>query len=138
MAAASTPYSGGGLKTRSRWLLWILAPPFVRWRLRRSTPSAFAKPRRSSSHGAAIATWGREPLRVYLGADALPTNERWLSNLLRGFDPPDVAGTYGRQMPREWAYPMEKFYLHYTYGPQRRIQAWTGGSLDMDTTWFSN
>ena len=75
---------------------------------------------------------------VYLGADALPTNERWLSNLLRGFDLPDVAGTYGRQVPRDWAYPMEKFYLYYTYGPQRRIQAWRGGNPNMDTTWFSN
>ncbi len=75
---------------------------------------------------------------VYLGADALPTNERWLSNLLRGFDLPDVAGTYGRQIPRDRAYPMEKFYLYYTYGPQRRIQARTSGSLNMDTTWFSN
>ena len=33
---------------------------------------------------------------------------------------------------------MEKIYLNNTYGPQRRIQAWTGGSLHIDTTWFFN
>jgi len=93
-------------------------------------------------------TWGRNRnvgaelsrgrYLVYLSADALPANERWLRNLLRGFEDRDVAGTYGRQVARPWAYPMEKFYLHYTYGTQRRLQSWTGGSITMDQTWFSN
>ena len=65
---------------------------------------------------------------VYLGADALPTDERWLSNLVAGFDAEDVAGVYGRQVARDWAYPMEKFYLHYTYGPERRVQSWRRGA----------
>ena len=75
---------------------------------------------------------------VYLGADALPANEHWLSNLLKGFNGDDVAGVYGRQIPRDRVCPMEKFYLHYTYGPTRRAQAWDGGPLTMDVTWFSN
>ena len=75
---------------------------------------------------------------VYLGADAIPANEHWLANLLRAFDGGDVAGVYGRQIPRAPACPMERFYLHYTYGPRQRVQAWDGGPFTMDVTWFSN
>ena len=75
---------------------------------------------------------------VYLGADALPADRRWLSRLLEAFDTEDVAGVYGRQVPRDSAYPMEKFYLHYTYGTKRRVQSWRRGTPTMDDTWFSN
>lgn len=75
---------------------------------------------------------------VYLGADALPADEEWLTKLLQGFQGEDVAGVYGRQIPRERAYPMERFYLHYTYGPHRRVQALNGQAPDMSVTWFSN
>ncbi len=75
---------------------------------------------------------------VYLGADALPANEHWLGNLLKGFDGDNVAGVYGRQVPSDGTYPMEKFYLCYMYGPKRRTQAWNGGAFTMAITWFSN
>jgi rhamnosyltransferase len=75
---------------------------------------------------------------AYLSADAAPANDRWLAELLQGFEGPQVAGTYGRQVARPWAYPMEKFYMHYTYPPKRRVQSWSGGDITMDETWFSN
>src|SRR3989344_4324764 len=35
---------------------------------------------------------------VFLSGDAVPENERWLGNLIRNFDVPDVAGGYGKQI----------------------------------------
>lgn len=57
---------------------------------------------------------------VYLTQDALPADELWLANLTGGFNDPDVAGIFGRQIPNDDASPLEKFFLQYVY-PDRRI-----------------
>ncbi|MBW1679184.1 MAG: glycosyltransferase family 2 protein, partial [Deltaproteobacteria bacterium] len=38
---------------------------------------------------------------VLITQDAEPANEHWLSNILKGFADPQVAGVYARQIPRE-------------------------------------
>ncbi|MCX6024105.1 MAG: glycosyltransferase family A protein, partial [Chloroflexi bacterium] len=75
---------------------------------------------------------------VYLGGDATPVDERWLRVLLQELEAPDVAGSYGRQLPREWAWPMEQFFLSFLYGPERRVQRADGSVVDVDATLFSN
>jgi rhamnosyltransferase len=76
---------------------------------------------------------------VYLGADATPADDKWLGALISELEPEDVAGSYGRQLPREWARPAEQYFLNFLYGPERRVQRWQPGRpLDMETTLFSN
>jgi rhamnosyltransferase len=76
---------------------------------------------------------------VYLTADAVPFDRTWLRNLVGELAADDVAGAYGRQLPWPSAYPMEKYFLNFLYGPYRRVQRWQPGNpLDMETTLFSN
>jgi rhamnosyltransferase len=74
---------------------------------------------------------------VFLNADATPQGTDWLQGLLRELEPPDVAGVYGRQIARPDAYPMERFFLDYWYGPKRREQRMAGGQLDVNNVFFS-
>jgi rhamnosyltransferase len=69
---------------------------------------------------------------VFLPQDATPLGAGWLEALLRPFDDPAVAGTYGRQIARPDASPMEAFFLEWTYPPRpetRRADPASGVSL---------
>ncbi len=103
-------------------------------RLERISPEAFHHSR-TRNMGASMA---RGRYVVYLTADATPVDERWLGSLLDGLDEPEIAGCYGRQLPRRWAYPMERFFLSQLYPSEPRRQRIEGGAVDLDTTWFSN
>ncbi len=59
-------------------------------------------------------------LIVMLTQDALPSNDRWLSNLIRPFCEPDVAGVFCRQIPREEASVVVK----------RHLNSWVTGGLE--------
>ncbi|MCK5163230.1 MAG: glycosyltransferase family 2 protein [Desulfobacula sp.] len=59
---------------------------------------------------------------VCLSGHCIPTNEKWLGNLLLDFDDPDVAGVYGRQEPLSFTSPADKRDLMLVFGPERRIQ----------------
>lgn len=61
---------------------------------------------------------------VCLSADAVPVDEKWLSSLLKPFEDPEVAGTYGRQLPGEGANPFDYIRAWLWYGPQRKIQTY--------------
>lgn len=74
---------------------------------------------------------------VFLNADAMPAESGWLRRLLTDLEPDNVAGVYGRQIARDWAHPMEQFFLDYLYGGRRRVQAKLSRPLDMDTILFS-
>jgi rhamnosyltransferase len=54
---------------------------------------------------------------VLITQDAEPTDEQWLSSMLRNFSDPEVAGVYCRQIPREDADPVTK----------RRLNEWLTG-----------
>ena len=51
------------------------------------------------------------PVLVFLNADAAPTHSGWLRGLISELEPPKVAGAYGRQIARDDAYPMERFFI---------------------------
>lgn len=77
----------------------------------------------SFSHGGARnigADNAQGEILIYLTQDAVPSDERWLANLTCGFNDPDVAGIFGRQIPKEDASPLERFFLQYVY-PDYRI-----------------
>ncbi len=59
---------------------------------------------------------------VCLSAHCLPKNKEWLSNLLRGFSDPQIAGIYGRQVPVAFTPPADKRDLLITFGRDRRRQ----------------
>ncbi len=60
---------------------------------------------------------------VPLSAHAFPCDRSWLSQLVRHFADPQVAGVYGRQLPHPDAYPpVERDYLGF-YGTQLRVQS---------------
>jgi rhamnosyltransferase len=52
---------------------------------------------------------------VFLSADINIADETWLSKLIKPFNDPNVAGVFGRQLPKEGAYPMERFFICHTY-----------------------
>lgn len=49
---------------------------------------------------------------VSLSAHALPASRSWLSNLLRNFADPLVAGVYSRHIPKDNVTPLELFGMH--------------------------
>jgi rhamnosyltransferase len=83
------------------------------------------------------ARMSQAPVLVFLNADAAHTGQSWLRGLISELEPPEVAGVYGRQIAREDAYPMERFFLDYWYGPRRRVQRLEDGRLDVDNVFFS-
>ena len=99
-------------------------------------------PREEFSHGGTRnlgASLGQGQYIVYITADAFAADAYWLRNLTARLDRPEVAGVYGRQIPKEDASPVERFMLGYLYGPQKRVQAWEEGEVvDIDLTWFSD
>jgi len=75
---------------------------------------------------------------VFLTQDAIPATERWLFNLTANLERPEVAGVYGRQIPREGTNPMERFFLNTHYPPHRMVKSGKQGKTDITTIFFSN
>ena len=57
---------------------------------------------------------------LYLTQDVEPVGDDWLEALLAELEPADVAGAFGRQLPRG-ASPEEAFLVAANYGSQRRV-----------------
>ncbi len=76
---------------------------------------------------------------IFLSQDAVPKDERWLANLVKGFRDKNVAGIFGRQIPDEDASAMEKFFLQYIY-PGRKIVKYfiNADSCTLQDILFSN
>jgi len=75
---------------------------------------------------------------VFLNQCAIPATNKWLSNLVRNFEDPDVAGVYSRQIPREGTKPMECFFLSDKYPSYRMVKQAKDGKTNMDTIFFSD
>ena len=76
---------------------------------------------------------------VFLSTDVEINDKMWLSKLTGHFCDPQVAGVYGRQIPREDAYPMEKFFMPFAYPPQTATLALEDGKLKQKRpVFFSN
>ena len=100
-------------------------------------PAADFRHGRTRNLGARLA---RGETLVFTSQDALAASDDWISMLvgpLRGRA--DVAGTYGRQLPKRGTKPPERYFLEFLYGAQRREQSAAGpADLTMRTTLFSN
>ena len=59
---------------------------------------------------------------VCLSGHCIPVNDRWLSNLLRNFAEPKVAGVYGRQEPLAFTPDADKRDLCTIFGLDRKVQ----------------
>ena len=59
---------------------------------------------------------------VCLSAHCIPTNEKWLDNLLANFSDDSVAGVYGRQEPMAFTKDVDKRDLINVFGLDRKIQ----------------
>jgi len=59
---------------------------------------------------------------VCLSGHCIPVNDLWLSNLLRNFSDPDVAGVYGRQEPLAFTPDVDKRDLSIIFGLDKKVQ----------------
>lgn len=59
---------------------------------------------------------------VSLSAHCIPTNNKWLSNLIRNFDSDEIAGIYGRQEPMSYSSDIDKRDLMIAFGLDKKIQ----------------
>lgn len=59
---------------------------------------------------------------VCISAHCIPVNNKWIENLIRNFDDPDVAGVYGRQEPMSFSSDFDKRDLMIVFGLDRRVQ----------------
>lgn len=58
---------------------------------------------------------------VFLSQDALPADKYWLQNLVNHFNNPQIAGVFGRQLPREQTNPIEKYFYSISYPQESRV-----------------
>ncbi len=97
----------------------------------------------SFSHGGARnlgAETAKGDIVVFLTQDALPANPEWLRALVAPFDDDRVAAACSRQMPRDGASPMERFFLAKRFGDERlvRNREAISGALGFENVLFSN
>lgn len=85
-----------------------------------------------------VAMTGGEYL-VFLSTDIEIKDRKWLTTLTSHFSNSNVAGVYGRQIPREDAQPMEKFFMNYAY-PSRsaKLKLKEGKLIVRRPVFFSN
>jgi glycosyltransferase involved in cell wall biosynthesis len=59
---------------------------------------------------------------VFLSGHCIPTDSKWLGNLIRGFDNEKIVGVYGRQLPMSFTSANDKRDLFITFGLDEKIQ----------------
>lgn len=57
-----------------------------------------------------------------LSGHCIPVNNQWLSNLIKNFDGPNIAGVYGRQEPMAFTSDADKRDLNLIFGLDRKVQ----------------
>jgi rhamnosyltransferase len=95
------------------------------------------------SHGRARNLGAREArgdIVVLLTQDAEPADGRWLAELLAPFADPQVVAAYSRQVPRDDANPMERYFLNDRFppGPPLRRVRTKDAPLGLEDVFFSN
>jgi len=73
---------------------------------------------------------------VFITQDATPIDNKWLGRLIKNLENEDVAGVYGRQIPREDANPIEAFFLNEKYPLTGIVKR--GRNVDMNIIFFSD
>ena len=75
---------------------------------------------------------------VFLSTDVEIKDKRWLAKLTSHFSDPQVAGVYGRQIPKPGTEPMEQFFITQTYSTESHSQSLKEGQLRHGMVVFSN
>ncbi len=74
---------------------------------------------------------------VFISTDVDIRDDTWLKKLIMPLEDPSVAGVYGRQIPKEDVFPMEEFFIKYTYPNERRTY-YLGETEKLSHFFFSN
>jgi len=77
-------------------------------------------------------------LLIFLSTDIEIRDDRWLAKLTLPFSDPQVAGVYGRQIAKESAAPMERFFILSAYPPESRVSVLGAKDLNQGLVLFSN
>jgi rhamnosyltransferase len=86
-----------------------------------------------------MASMARGELLLFLSQDAQPADEFWMDRLTSPLLDSAVAGSYARQIPRQDADPMIRFFLAHTYdGRPARRRIHSRESVRIDQIFFSN
>ena len=76
---------------------------------------------------------------VFLTQDAMPEDDRCIESLVGPLEDPEIAASYGRQVPRDSAYPPEKFARGFNYPETSLLKSKDSISeLGIKTFFFSN
>lgn len=75
---------------------------------------------------------------VFLSTDVEITDKKWLSKLTGHFSDPEIAGVYGKQIPRASSPPMEQYFINTTYPDKSSTISLDGGKLKKGLVIFSN
>ena len=85
------------------------------------------------------ASFAKGDILVYLVQDAVPAHPHFLEQLIAPFSDPQVAGVYGRQLPRPATNPVEQFFLERTYPDLPQIRSYSlSGRSSIRSIFFSN
>ena len=75
---------------------------------------------------------------IFLSTDVEIRDTDWLLKLTRHFSNPQVAGVYGRQIPKDNAIPMERFFIPYNYPTRSEWVNFRESELGKRVVIFSN
>jgi len=73
---------------------------------------------------------------IFLTQDAVPRNNSWLTGLIKDLNDKKIAGVYGRQIARDDAVPMEKFFYFKMYHDEKIV--WNKNNVKYNEIIFSN
>jgi rhamnosyltransferase len=73
---------------------------------------------------------------VFLTQDAIPSNNEWLSEMLKSFDKDGVVAAYGRQLPRKEENILDRIFFSVLYGKNSII--WGAGLYTAGDNIFSD
>lgn len=99
-------------------------------------------PRKMFNHGTTRNAAAREAagdVLVFMTQDALPADNTLLANLTASLEADDIAGSYGRHIPRDAATPPETFARQFNYPEKALIKSIANLPTDgIKTFFFSN
>jgi rhamnosyltransferase len=73
---------------------------------------------------------------IFLTQDAVPRNNSWLTELIKGLNDKKITGVYGRQIARDDAGPMEKYFYFKMYHDKKIV--WNKNNIKYNEVIFSN
>lgn len=73
---------------------------------------------------------------IFVTQDAIPVDAKWLGRLIKDLKDDNVAGAYGRQIPRKDANPIEAFFLNEKYPNSGMVKQ--GRNVDLELMFFSD